>query len=165
MGATLAIAFVAQQQTPILVGGYAWEGAWTWSQNNASLNINDPSNHLLYAAHQYFDKDGTGTYANSYDADGTYPTIGVDRLQPFLTWLAAHNARGIITEYGVPNNDPRWETVLDNFMAALSGSSNIQGGTYWSSGPWWGTYPLSVEPAGSATAPQMAILQKYPTHS
>ena len=41
------------------------------------------------------------------------------RIQPFVEWLEAHNAKGFIGEYGVPNNDPRWLTVLDNFLAEM----------------------------------------------
>jgi endoglucanase len=147
----------------VIVPGYQWQGAWTWTQWNSTLQVSDPANHMLYSAHQYFDPDGSGTYSNTYAADGAYPTIGVDRLQPFENWLTAHNAHGILTEYGVPDTDSHWLAVLDNFQAALNGASNIQGGTYWSAGPWWGSYPLSVEPAGGADAPQMAILQKYPS--
>jgi endoglucanase len=147
----------------VIVPGYEWQGAWTWNQWNSTLTVSDPANHVLYAAHQYFDSDGSGSYTNTYDAERAYPGIGVDRLQPFLSWLVAHNARGIVTEYGVPNSDSRWLTVLDNFVATLNSNSSIQGGTYWSAGPWWGSYPLSVEPVGGADAPQVAMLQKYPS--
>jgi hypothetical protein len=34
-------------------------------------------------------------------------------------------------------------------------------GTYWSAGPRWGTYPLSVQPVNGADRPQMAVLQNY----
>jgi endoglucanase len=101
----------------VIVPGYEWQGAWTWNQWNSTLMVSDPADHMLYAAHQYFDPDGSGSYANTYDAGGAYPGIGVDRLQPFLSWLAAHNARGIVPECGVPNSDSRWLTVLDNFLA------------------------------------------------
>ena len=35
------------------------------------------------------------------------------------------------------------------------------GGTYWAAGPWWGNYPLSVEPRNGQDRPQMAVLLKY----
>jgi endoglucanase len=148
----------------VVVPGYEWQGAWTWSQWNADLNVSDPANRVLYSAHQYFDPDGSGSYTNTYDADGAYPGIGADRLQPFLGWLTAHNVRGIVTEYGIPNNDSRWLTVLDTFLARLNDTPTIQGGTYWSAGPWWGSYPLSIEPVGGVDAPQMTIVRKYPSH-
>ena len=147
----------------VLVPGYGWQAASDWSQNNSTLAVRDSSGRLAYAAHQYFDHDNTGTYAGSYDAEGAYPTIGVDRVQPFLNWLTSHNARGLLTEYGVPGSDSRWLTVLDNFLNTISAAPAIQGGTYWAAGPWWGSYPLSVEPSGSGDAPQMGILAKYPS--
>lgn len=145
----------------VLVPGYDWQGAWTWPQQNPSLAIQDPAGRLLYAAHQYFDNDGSGTYARGYEAESAYPTIGADRLRPFLDWLAAHNARGILTEYGVPGHDGRWLNVLDRFLDALNASPVIQGGTYWAAGPWWGNYPLSVEPSNGNDAPQLDVLSRY----
>ncbi|MFN0071880.1 MAG: glycoside hydrolase family 5 protein, partial [Chloroflexota bacterium] len=62
----------------VLVPGYAWQGAWYWPQNNASLNVTDPAGRMLYAAHQYFDRDGSGTYGSGFDQEGAYPAIGVD---------------------------------------------------------------------------------------
>jgi hypothetical protein len=116
--------------------------------------VTDPSNHLLYAAHQYFDSDGSGTYARSYDADGAYPTLGVDRLQPFLGWLAAHHARGILTEYGVPNTEPRWDTLLFNFLSTLNSNSAIQGGNLLGRGAMVGHVPAvrTAGPGASSTA-------------
>jgi endoglucanase len=149
----------------ILIPGYGWQTARYWPENNASLNINDPSGKLLYAAHQYFDADYTGSYSRTYDADKTYPTIGVDRVRPFLDWLAARNVRGILTEYGVPDNDPRWLDVLEGFLSALDADARVLGGTYWACGPWWGTYPLSVEPRNGIDRPQMSVLARHGTRN
>lgn len=152
----------------VLVPGYSWQNARFWRDNNETLNITDPADKLLYAAHLYFDRDYSGTYARSYGADRAYPMIGADRVQPFLDWLAAYGKKGIVTEYGVPDDDRRWNTVLDNFLAKLDGNANVVGGTYWAAGPWWGTYRLSVEPTYNADGtttdrPQMAVLQMHPT--
>jgi len=145
----------------VLVPGYGWQTATSWPDNNPTLNVQDSAGKLLYAAHLYFDSDYTGTYAKSYTADGASPSMGSDRLQPFFTWLASRNARGILTEYGVPDNDPRWLTVLDGFLSALDTNPRIVGGTYWAAGPWWGSYPLSVEPTGAGDRPQMGILANH----
>jgi endoglucanase len=149
----------------ILIPGYGWQTARFWPQNNASLNVSDPSGRILYAAHQYFDADYSGSYSRTYDADETYAAIGVDRVRPFLDWLAARNAQGILTEYGVPDSDSRWLTVLDGFLTALDADPRIVGGTYWASGPWWGTYPLSVEPRAGIDRPQMSVLQRHGTRN
>ncbi len=144
----------------ILVPGDGWSGAWSWQQNNANLSVNDPANNFMYEAHQYFDNDHSGKYDASYDQEGAYPNVGVDRVKPFVDWLKAHNARGFLGEYGVPDDDGRWLTVLDNFLGYLD--ANGIGGTYWAGGPWWGTsYRLSVEPINGQDRPQMAVLVRH----
>jgi len=164
-------AYIAQEVTneirkvdtshPILIPGYSWQSARFWRDNNENLNITDPSNNILYAAHLYFDNDYSGSYNENYDAEGATPQIGRERVQPFLQWLNDKNKKGIMTEYGIPGNDTRWNTVLDNFMNEINKNSRIVGGTYWAAGPWWGDYPLSVEPQGTQDKPQMSVLTKY----
>jgi endoglucanase len=143
----------------IYVPGDGWSSARSWGQHNKDLAINDRSDRIVYVAHQYFDASGQGSYKKTYDEDAAYPEIGVERLKPFLAWLRNRGVRGTVTEYGVPNNDPRWLVVLDNTLAALS-EANV-GGAYWAGGPWWGDYPLSSEPRDGHDAPVMAVLSKY----
>jgi len=147
----------------VLIPGYFWQSAMFWPDFNASLAVNDSAGRLLYAAHVYFDRDGSGQYSGSYDAEGAYPDRGVDRARPFQDWLAGRNARGIFTEYGIPDTDTRWLDVLRRMLAALDADPRIQGGTYWSSGPWWGSYPLSVEPYDGRDHPQMQVLVQFPS--
>ena len=143
----------------ILVPGDGWSGAWHWHEYNAGLSVHDPGGNHAFEAHQYFDRDGSGTYKGDYDAEDAYPDIGVDRLMPFLTWLTERKACGFLGEYGVPDDDPRWLVVLDKFLNALEAAG--VGGTYWAAGPWWGDYPLSVEPRNGRDRPQMKVLTKY----
>ena len=151
----------------ILVPGYFWQGAWMWPQYNQGLNVRDPAGRVIYSAHQYFDRDGSGAYRETYDASGAYPTIGVDRLKPFLDWLEARGAVGMVTEFGVPDSDGRWLEVLENFYRAMETSPRILGATYWAAGPWWGSYPLSVEPVLSGGTyvdrPQFAVIKNHPS--
>ncbi|MBU2950379.1 cellulase family glycosylhydrolase [Tamlana agarivorans] len=147
-------------QTNIIVGGDSWSSAERWMQYSDNLkNLNDPANKLIFEAHVYFDNDASGTYKGSYDAEGAYPNIGIDRVAPFVNWLQANDLNGFVGEYGVPANDNRWLTALDNFLNHLK--QNCINGTYWAGGPWWGNYILSVEPDGSTDKPQMAILEKH----
>ncbi len=144
----------------ILVPGDGWSGAWSWQEHNANLSVNDPANNYMYEAHQYFDNDHSGKYDGSYDQEGAYPNVGVDRVKPFVDWLEAHNARGFLGEYGVPDDDGRWLTVLDNFLGYLD--EKRIGGTYWAGGPWWGSsYRLSVEPVNGQDRPQMGVLVQH----
>jgi aryl-phospho-beta-D-glucosidase BglC (GH1 family) len=145
----------------ILVPGDGWSGAWRWDEHNADLWVTDPADKLLYEAHQYFDRNGSGAYAGGYDGEGAYPAIGVDRLRPFTDWLRARNARGFIGEYGVPDSDPRWLVVLDQFLTAMDAAG--LSGTYWAGGPWWGDYHLAVEPRNGQDRPQMPILVQHPS--
>jgi endoglucanase len=145
----------------IFVSGDGWSGAHSWRVNNENLDIHDPAGKIVYEAHQYFDNDNSGTYDQGYDEEGAYANVGVDRVQPFVKWLQEKGHRGFVGEFGVPSDDPRWNTVLDNFLSYLK--ANRVGGTYWAGGPWWGDYPLSIEPTNNFTTdkPQMRILQRY----
>ncbi len=147
--------------TTIIVGGDDWSSAARWMTSSDNLkNLADPYNNLIFEAHVYFDKDASGTYKNTYDLEEATANTGVQRVTPFVNWLKTNNLRGFIGEYGVPNNDIRWFTVLDNFLNHLK--ANCINGTYWAAGPWWGNNPLSVEPQNGGTdKPQMIILQNY----
>jgi endoglucanase len=143
----------------IYVAGDGWSSAQSWRRYNDGLAIRDPSDRIVYVAHQYFDGSGKGAYETGYDADGAYPEIGAERLKPFVEWLRERGVRGTMTEYGVPNTDPRWLVVLDKALDTLKQAD--VGGAYWAGGPWWGDYPLSSEPREGHDAPVMAVLTKY----
>ncbi len=142
----------------IFVAGDSWSGAHSWRQNNENLDISDPQNRVVYEAHQYFDRDSSGTYKGSFDEEKATPTIGSERLKPFADWLREKKKRGFIGEFGAPNNDRKWNGVLRDFVSAMK-RENI-GGTYWAAGPWWGDYKLSIEPLDDfqTDRPAMKIL-------
>ncbi len=143
----------------ISVCGGGFSGAHSWKKAANGFPLRDPAGNIIYEAHQYFDRDNSGTYKQGYDDSGANPTTGVQRLQPFIAWLKENNARGFLGEFGIPCDDPRWLEVLDNFISALK-ENNI-GGTYWSAGPRWGKYPMSVEPRNGRDRPQMEALALY----
>jgi endoglucanase len=148
----------------VLVSGDGWSGAGTWSQNNGPTSwISDPGNNFKYEAHTYFDQNNSGTYSMTYAqelaADPNLPTRGQTRLANFVNWCNANGVQGFLGEYGVPNSDSRWWTVvLNNFLTSLDAAGFD--GTYWAGGEWWGSYPLSVQPANNFTtdAPQLVTL-------
>ena len=152
-----------QDDKLILIPGDSWSSANRWLQTHGALAwINDPANNFAYEAHQYFDRDESGTYALSYDAElarnSDLANVGRTRVSHFLDWCRSNNVRGIVDEYGIPNTDTRWATVLDNFFAALDAAG--MDGAYWAAGEWWGNYALSVQPAANFTVdrPQMTTL-------
>ncbi|MFM7022091.1 MAG: cellulase family glycosylhydrolase [Flavobacteriales bacterium] len=148
--------------TTIIVSGDSWSSAVRWMQYSNNLkNLTDISNNLVFQAHIYFDDDASGLYDESYDAEGAYPNIGVDRAKPFVDWLNANKLRGFVGEYGIPNNDSRWNVVLSNMLTYLK--DNCVNGTYWAGGAWWGDYSLSVQPSSSVDKPQMATLLNFLT--
>ena len=143
--------------TRIIVGGDSWSSAERWMQYSDNLkNLSDPSNKLIFEAHVYFDNDASGAYDSTYDIEGAYPNIGVDRVTPFVNWLQSNSLHGFIGEYGVPADDSRWLTALNNFLSYLK--VNCVNGTYWAGGPWWGNYILSIEPSLGVDKPQLSTL-------
>ena len=142
----------------VLAPGDQWSGAWSWKRFNDDFLLNDPSGRVLYEAHQYFDSDHSGTYKTDYSANGATPDRGVESVRPFAEWLKQHGQRGIITEFGVPNDDARWLEMTQRLLIYLA-QEKIPW-VYWAGGPWWGDYPLSSEPKNGIDAPIMSVLTK-----
>jgi aryl-phospho-beta-D-glucosidase BglC (GH1 family) len=145
--------------TTIFVEGDGFSTASTWSYFNADLHVNDPSNKIVYEAHQYLDASQSGVFAQSYGQDGADPLRAVKWLQNFVDWQHENNAQGFIGEFGVPGDDPAWLPLLSNFLSAMKNYG--LSGTAWGGGPWYGTAKLSLEPSAGHAAPQMAILKQY----
>jgi endoglucanase len=151
----------------IIFPGTAWDGAWTWvTSGNATqmLKAYDPGNNYAFEAHQYLDRDGSGTSPTCV-ADS-----GAARLAPFTTWLQKYGLHGIIGEVGWAANDgcaTEANALLNHWRAATT--STVAGGyiglTYWAAGPWWPDgYMYLAEPrpfpAGSEPV-QLKTLKSY----
>jgi uncharacterized protein (TIGR03437 family) len=155
-----------QDDKLIFVPGDSWSSAnrWVIVHGGASW-IQDPSNNFAYEAHQYFDHDESGTYTASYAAElaanPDLANVGSTRVQRFLDWCRANGVRGMLGEFGVPDTDPRWLIVMENFLQALDGAG-VEA-TYWAAGEWWGSYPLSVQPTANFTVdrPQLTNLRAH----
>ncbi len=155
----------------VIVEGESYSGALSWMNVNQNLNVTDSANKLIYSAHTYWDNDNSGTYtSSSYDTNNAYPNIGVDRVGPFIYWLQLKGYKGLIGEFGVPNNvaspDARWNVALQRFLRNLN--ANGVDGTYWSmtQNGWPDTYSLLCAKGGKAPgpvvdAPAMSVLQAY----
>lgn len=144
----------------IVVGGDSWSSAERWMQFSDNLkNLFDPADNLIFEAHVYFDNDASGTYKKSYEEEKANPYKGIERIQPFIKWLRENNLRGFIGEYGIPDEDERWQVCLDNFLSYLQ--ENGINGTYWAAGPWWGKNFMAIQPIDGVERPQMKIVEKY----
>jgi endoglucanase len=150
----------------IMVPGDAWSSAEQWPVIHGPTGwINDPASNFAYEAHQYFDRDNSGTYSLTYDQElalnPNLAAIGPKRVTNFVNWLKANNVRGYLGEYGIPDTDARWMAVLDNFLVALDAAA--LDGSYWAAGEWWGAYPLSVQPQNNFTTdrPQLTVLSGH----
>lgn len=143
----------------VFVEGVNWSGAQSWAGSNATLQVNDPVNLLVYSAHSYWDGNHDGVYESN---EAGRPSKGIDSARPFVEWIKAHGYNGHIGEYGTPDtySVPSWNTSLDNFLCYLR-ANNISG-TYWAGGLWWGDYAISCEPSSNYTvdSAQMTALQK-----
>ncbi|MFN3402563.1 MAG: Ig-like domain-containing protein [Cytophagaceae bacterium] len=151
----------------IMVEGDHWANAVYWNQYSDNLkNLVDPANKIVYQAHQYFDANGSGGYANMTVAgNGMNAMSGVEKVRPFVDWLIRNNKKGFIGEYGVPNTGgdvANWNTLLNNLLNYMN--QNCVGGTYWAGGEYWGEYKLSCHPVNGVDRPQMSILQRYTSH-
>jgi endoglucanase len=149
----------ADRDRLVLAPGDEWSGAWSWQEYNDDFLLRDAvDDHLMYEAHQYFDLNHSGTYRLGYVLNAASPDRGIEWVRPFAEWVKRHHVRGIITEFGVPNDDARWLALTERMLAYLA-HENIPW-TYWAGGPWWGDYPLSAEPRKGADAPIMSVLTK-----
>ena len=83
-----------------------------------------------------------------------------DSVQTLEPANQVHRVRGLVGEFGVPGNDPRWQAVLARFLEALDRAG--MEGCYWAAGEWWGAYPLSIQPgpAWPSAAPQLEALRR-----
>ena len=159
-------------RTPIVISGDSWSSGERWLQFSDTLRLlKDPANKLIFQCHQYFDHNSAGSYGkrneegvflpSTYEFEGATPQTGVERIRPFVEWLRKHDLKGLVGEYGIPDDDPRWNVVLDNMLKYMQ--ENNVSGTYWSAGPRWGKYRLAVQPYENYTVdrPQMEVLSKY----
>lgn len=148
------------RERPLLIEGNFWSSSYQWpKRNDALLQLKDPADKLIFSAHLYIDKHGSGHYKEPVPDD--FDTmLGVKRVKPFVEWLIEHDRKGHIGEFGIPGDDPRWLEAMDNLLAYLQ--KHCIPMTYWAAGASWGKYKLSVEPTKDGRdQPQWAVLDKY----
>ena len=150
------------QDSYIFVEGDDWASAGSWASHNANLTIDDPRGRIIYEAHVYGDRDSSGTHFDwqTEEAHGVTVDTIAQRVAVFATWCQLQNRLCAIGEVGVGNDDPGWNQELANGLAAMK-QGGIVGFTYWAGGPWWGSYPMSIEPRNNNDAAQMSVVSRY----
>jgi endoglucanase len=146
----------------IIFQGTAWDGAWKWATSGNAvqmLKAYDPGGNYAFEAHQYLDRDGSGTSPICVAGSGA------TRLGPFTTWLQKYGLQGILGEVGWAANTGcsiEATALLDHWQAATASTSagGYIGLTYWAAGPWWpDSYMYLAEPRPFPTGADPAQLQ------
>jgi endoglucanase len=144
----------------IHVPGNAWTGAHSWAQGYygtpnavAMLDIVDPNDNIVFEVHQYLDASSGGASDQCVS-----PTIGSERLKPFIAWLRAYGKKGFVGELAGGRN-PTCNAAVDDMLDAMMDASDVlDGWLWWAAGPGWGDYPFSLEPKNGMDQPQMQLL-------
>ena len=160
----------SDSQTAIFVEGNNYSSAFTWVRQNPTLHLlTDPSHLLVFSAHAYLDRDNSGTHyvwadeiaaGDQLSGRPLDTSIGVRRVTEFVGWLRAHGLKGNVGETGAGFNDPNWLSALDLEIEFLL--KHRVSFIYWNLGPFFRSYPYSIEPDGTGIDKvQVAVLTKY----
>ncbi len=148
----------------ILVAGNGFSAAEHWSEvenseSNAAalLRVNDPLDRVVFEAHTYFDRSGGGT-----SSDCVNQAIGVERLEPFTSWLKRNHRIGFVGEFGAGSSEICLE-ALDAFGRYVLKNRDVYAGwSYWAAGPRWpSNWMYLIEPVSGKDAAQMSALVPY----
>jgi hypothetical protein len=105
-------------KTALYVAGAEWTVPSTWALPwySGSLSVTDPDNNLYYEGHQFADPVSNGLSYSAYNPSTDYANMYSDLLQPWVQWLNQHSDKGLLGEFGVPVNDPKWLSTLDSLL-------------------------------------------------
>ena len=152
-------------QTTIIVPGYHWSNAYEWDVYSDNLkDLYDPAGNMIYEAHIYLDKSGSGSYDE--DCETVAPDRGPQRLDDFVNWLRANGKKGIIGELGTPA-DQCWLGILEPTLDYISASDDVLVSfQWWRADRWWISDPLSMQPNVDSEGnyidrPQMDLLKQH----
>ena len=156
--ATEAIRTKARANNLILVPGTAWSGAHSWMKpidgepNGVALQkFHDSGNNFAFEVHQYFDEDFSGTKGNCSRASDA-----VTAVQSFTDWLKSTGNRGMLGEFGVPNDVTCVESLKAMVDVVERNKDVWTGWTYWVAGDWWSPdEPLNIQPTKDGDRPQL----------
>lgn len=102
-----------------------------------------PLDNFRYEVHLCLDKNFSGIYAVQPSIDLTKLSLRLEkRLFPFIHLLQDNDAKGVIGEIGMPNDD-KWSLPLKRFLTISQ--ENCLDWFMWVGGAWNPAYNLSLE--------------------
>ncbi len=150
----------------ILVASGRWSGAHEFAKEFDGMSsaagfraFTDPLNNFAIELHQYADTDYSGTHTQCIAASRL-----TDILNNITRWAKHEKKRVFLGEFGVPASP----SCLAGLRALLESTQDKEawlGWTYWSAGPWWGSYPLSIQPVDGKEAAQATLLREFLSNS
>ena len=145
--------------TAIFVEGDSYAAASSWQTVNGKLAIVDPASLIIYEAHVYGDRDSSGTHY-AWNTEATYGvTVNTiaQRVGVFDGWCRSGGHMCVVGEVGIGNDSSEWNVELANGLARMK-ADGLLAAFYWAGGPWWGSYPMSIEPKNGIDSPQMGVM-------
>lgn len=125
----------------IMIEGLGFGGA-------LQIRVSDPLNNLIYSVHPYLDKNGSGTFPNTYTGELMFIEKSAGGVERYEAWTKALGRTLHFGEVGVPFADGRYLPVEFAQIKAAH-----EAGIYycrWAGGRWDNSYPLSIEPTAGA---------------
>jgi endoglucanase len=146
----------------LIVPSGRWSGAHEWAKTydgvsaaSAFRRFHDPLNNFVIELHQYADSNFSGTGSTCIEAA---------RLRSIMsqvtTWAIQEKKRFFLGEFGA-NTTPACMAALQALAESMQDPAAWLGWAYWSAGPWWGSYPFSIQPANHREAPQLTLLRQF----
>lgn len=146
----------------ILAASGRWSGAHEWfkkfdgvSNAEAFSKLSDPENRTWIELHQYADTNFSGTEQTC---------INPDRFKklftPLTEWSQSKKIKFYLGEFGVAQNE-NCLANLSEILIQISDTTVWGGWTYWATGRWWGSYPMSIQIKDGVEPPQVKILREY----
>lgn len=176
--------------TRVMVPGYSYSVARDWAINHPDgpwivqadqaatypRAYADPASNFMYTAHEYLDGSAGGTLSGTYDSYYTGWTplnpawdkqtdhyVNV-QLKPFADFLAAHNQRGFLGEWGVKSSARSGvdATEANKWVAHGEKVRDYLAGQDWWSTPWASSEYYPSTQAGDSPGYEMLIHGKVP---
>ena len=145
----------------LLVGSGRWSGAHEFDKEfdgtsaaKGFSTFKDPLNNFAIELHQYADADYSGT---------SKQCAAAERLSSIMSkvtiWAKQQKKRLFLGEFGVATS-PDCLAALRTLVTSMQDQDAWLGWTYWSAGPWWGDYALSIQPNNGKEMTQATELRQ-----